>query len=242
MAQGLIMAEKKKKSKASLEEENFYKKINDSSGELPKPYLKTFEIVYKDSDDLLGTIKLIDEDLSTNEKLEKHSKKAPVDFRPECYLDLIDKFKNAKDKKKLRFSDFEIRVLEKALDKGYSFCEIELNYNHLRAQLAWANTVFKDSSSRTDDKLRDVGRILGFTHSSQTSTITPSFNIPLAASGKQPKYDPEIIIPRYEELIKSGTNEREAVKQCSSEFLFASPDACSRYLRKHGLQNIPGFR
>jgi hypothetical protein len=101
------MAKQKNKSKSRLEKEKHFKILNDSSNELPDPYMECYEIVYKDSDDLFGTIKFIDEDLSTNEKLERHSKTVPKDFRPECYLDLINKFKNAKDKRKLRFDGFE---------------------------------------------------------------------------------------------------------------------------------------
>jgi hypothetical protein len=244
------MANKKNKSKASIEKEKHFKILNDSSNELPDPYLECYEIVYKDSDDLLGTIKLIDEDLSTNEKLKIHSKTVPNDFRPECYLDLIDKFKNAKDKKKLRFSDFETRVLEKALDKSYSSFEMEVSLGRLREKLAWANTVSRDVSNRTDVQLRAFGRMLGFTNSKKPLTVTPESYIPDPASGKQPVLNPKIIIPRYEELVNSGTDRKEAVEQCSREFPFASPDACAKFLRKQRhkyphknlLKKIPGFR
>jgi hypothetical protein len=236
------MAKQKDKSKTSLEKDKFYKDINNLSDEHHSHYLERLDIVYKDSGDLLGTIKPIDEDLSTEDKLDKYSKEATTDFRPECYLDLIDKFKNAKDKKKLRFSEFEIRVLEKALDKGYSFFEIELNYNHLKQQLAWANTVFKDSSKHTAAKLSEVGRILGFIKSGKNSKIVPSFSIPPPASGKQETYDSETVTARYKELIKSNDDRIKAVQTVAKEFGFASDDSCSRYLRDKGLKKIPNFK
>jgi hypothetical protein len=235
------MAKKKNSSKAKLEEEEYYKNINDSSFEYGGHYMESFDIVYKDSDDLLGTIKLIDEDLSTNEKIDKYSKRAPTDFQQE-FFDLINKFKNAKDKKKLRFSDFEIRVLEKALDKGFSFFEMEYNYNHLKKQLAWANTVFKESSKPTGAKLSMVGRILGFIKSKKTSEIKPSFSTPSPASGKQETHDPITVTARYKELIKLDDDRKKAVQTVVKEFEFASVDSCSRYLRKHGLTRIPNFK
>ena len=60
-----------------------------SSDELPPPYMECYEILYKDYDDFLGTIKLRDEDLSSAEKHEKQTKNLkslPNDFSPDCYL------------------------------------------------------------------------------------------------------------------------------------------------------------
>jgi hypothetical protein len=236
------MAKKKNKNQSSLEKDKCYKILNDSSDELPGPYMECYEIVYKDSDDLLGTIKFIDEDLSTNEKFEKHSETVPKDFRPECYLDLINKFKNAKDKRKLRFDDFELRLLERSLDKGYSSFGTEVDLSRLRQKLAWANTVSRDISNRTDEQLRAFGRMLGFTNSRKTLAVTPESYIPSPAIGKQSKFDPVEIIARYEELVNSGADKKEAVVQCSNDFPFASPAACSGYLYKHGLKDIPRFR
>jgi hypothetical protein len=244
------MAKKKNKNQSSLEKDKCYKILNDSSDERPGPYMECYDIVYKDYDDILGTIKLRDEDLSSTEKFEKYSETVPKDFRPECYLDLINKFKNAKDKRKLRFDDFELSLLEKALDKGYSSIGTEVDLSRLRQKLAWANTVSRDISNRTNEQLQAFGRMLGFTNSRKTLAVTPESYIPSPAIGKQSKLDSDEIIARYEELVNSGADKKEAVKQCSNDFPFACPDACARFLRKqrrkyphkHLLKNIPGFR
>jgi hypothetical protein len=60
-------------------------------------------------------MKFIDEkDISATKKLENFSKESPGEEKSplDTYLDLIKKFESSKDKNKLRFNDFEIRVLK----------------------------------------------------------------------------------------------------------------------------------
>jgi hypothetical protein len=218
------------------------KRKNDPLKEYPSHFVRA-EIIYKNENDLLGTIKFIDEELSDDERLENFlNESSKKEFPLDIYLSLIEKFKNAKDKNKLRFDDFEIRVLEKALNNCCSYLAEMPNFNHLRMHLAWANTVFKDTPGRTDVKLRTAGRTLGFTNRGRTPLPLPPFSVPPPAVGKQPTYEPEIIIPRYKELIESGIDKIEAVKQCAEEFSFASPTACGSYLREHGLRDIPDIK
>ena len=236
------MASQKNKKRITPKANKGVKNKNDLLKEYPA-YFKRAEIVYKNSDDILGTIRFVDdEEMSVAERIEAFSKEHTGTFPLDTYLDLVDKFKNAKDKKKLRFNDFEIRVLEKALDNSCSYLEEMPKYNHLRGQLAWANKAFKDTKGRTEAKLRVAGRILGFTSSGKTPLPQSPFSIPPPAVGKQKTHDPEIVLSRYEELIKSGIDKKKAVEQCAEEFPFASPNACSSYLRDNGLKEIPDIK
>ena len=233
-----------KDKKGSSEIEKYFKNKNNPLKKYPTHFVRA-EIVYKNSNDLLGTIKFIDDKgMSATEKIENFIKESSGEekFPHDTYLDLIKKFKSSKDKKKLRFNDFEIRVLEKALNNSCSYIEEMPKYNHLRGQLAWANKAFKETEGRNEAKLRVAGRILGFTNSGKTQLPIPPFSIPPPAVGKQPTHDPDIVLPMYEELINSGMDKKKAVEQCAKNELFASPAACGSYLRAHGLKDIPDIK
>jgi hypothetical protein len=235
----------KKKKKAQPKKNKSLKSKNDPLKDYPNHFRRA-EIHYKNENGLLGTIKFLDEEMSDEERLKKFlnepSQSAKDNFPKDVYFDLIKKIKNAKDKRKLRFDDFELRVLEKALENCCSYLEEMPKFNDLRGQLAFANMVFKNTEGRTDKKLRPVGRILGFTNSGKTPLPIPPFSIPPPSVGKQPTYDPEIVLPRYEELINSGMDKKKAVEQCAEEFHFASPAACGSYLREHGLTGVPDIK
>jgi hypothetical protein len=235
------MATRKKTKKASL-------KKNRLSGKLAgtNQIFEVGEIVYENSDDPYGTIESVDDELGIDERMEKYLSEhsGDKDFRPECYDAVIEKFETAKDKKKLRFSDFELRVLEKALDNSLSYFAMKPEFNELKWKLALANTSMKNCSNSYEKNLREVGRILGFTKGAKKIQLTSAFSIP--PKGKKRFYDPEAVTSYYKKLISSEWEREEAVKECAKKFSFPNNDACSRYLRKYrrklGLKNIPSFR
>ena len=236
----------KKKKKAQPKKNKSLKSKNDPFKDYPNHFVRA-EIHYKNEDDLLGTIKFVDEEMSGEERLEKFltepSQSAKDNFPEDVYFDLIEKFKNAKDKRKLRFDAFEIRVLEKALENCCSYLEEMPKFNYLRGQLAWANKAFKDTKGKTAAKQIIACRILGFTASGKTSTPLPPFTVPPPAVGKQPKIDKELLAARYKELAKPGMKKRDALEQCAEEYGYTNSDACARTLRtlrhEYDLGKIP---
>lgn len=199
------------------------------------------KIVYESSDDLFGTIKFFDEEMDTDEKLEKFCKDSHgnENFPLDIYGSLVKKIKNAKDKKKLRFDAFDLKVLEQALELSIDHARLESEILELRKMLAWANTAFKDEGYSYDVNLREAGRRLGFTKGAEK--LTPPFHIP--SKGKKRHYVPEVVTSFYEKLISSGCERNKAVIECTKKFSFPNDDACSRYIRKHSLKkNIPNFR
>ena len=203
-----------------------------------------YEIVYENSDDLYGTIKFRDEEtLEVYEKIgnyyTKHATDEDFDLPLDKYLDLIKKFEAAKDKKKIRFNVSELNVLENALNKHISHLASIPKIEQIKAKVAWANRVMKNSSISYEVKLRDAGRILGFTKGAKSSKLDMLFSIP--PKGKKRKFEPLIVTDLYSQLVKSGIEKKEAVERLTAKFTFASPDACSRYLRKHGVGEVPSF-
>jgi hypothetical protein len=208
----------------------------------PEKMFLNSEIIYEHSDDLLGTINFMSEGKDALEDLKKAMKdpQLPKEFTPESYENLKEKFKNVKDLKKLRFSDFELKVLEKALDNSFEYFAMKAEFDNLRHNLAWANTAFKDKDYSYEENLREAGGRLGFTKGSEKPfTRLPYSN---SSKGKKIKYDPHAVTSHYLELIDSGVKRKEAVLKCVEKFSFQSADSCSRFLRKNGLENIPNFR
>ena len=217
------------------------KKRKPSSRKAPIAAI-TFKIVHENSGDSLGTIKLTDEEFKSPEEYEQFLEQFHMDpgSTPQSHLKLIDKFKNSKDKKKLRFSSSELKLLEKALHNSYSYLGAKIKLDCLEGQLAWANTAIKDKSNSYEKNLRTAGRRLGFTKGAKEPRTNLPFDTP--PKGKKRFYDPEAVTSYYEKLISSGYERKKAVIECAKKFLFPNNDACSRYLRNHRLKNIPNFR
>lgn len=94
----------------------------------------TYKIVYENTSDSLGAIKLTKNEFESDDEYLKfiESYRLDPDFSPQNHLDLIDKFKNSKDKKKLRFTSSELKLLGKALHNSYSYLGASIDYNFVR--------------------------------------------------------------------------------------------------------------
>ncbi len=228
----------KKKKKAAPKKPRYGPSQTD-----PMKMFLNSAIIYEHSDDSLGTIKIISEGEDAFEGIKEAmaDPQLPKDFTAESYENLIVKFKNANDRKKLRFSDFELRVLEKALGNSFKYFEMRAEFSNLKHKLAWANTAFKDEGYSYEENLREAGGRLGFTKGDEK----PFTGLPYSNSskGKKRHYVPEVVTSFYEKLISSGCERNKAVIECTKKFSFPNDDACSRYIRKHSLKkNIPNFR
>ncbi len=227
------------------------KKQKPSSRKVPIEAI-TSEIVYENSGDSLGTIKVIKNHFYSDEKYREFEKiyQTDPDFFPHNHLPLIDKFKKAKDKKKLRFTTSELKLLEKALDNSYLFSGVSGELAYVKGQLAWANTAFKDKSNSYEKNLREAGRRLGFTKGLKEPTANPLFDIEptmhlpfeIPHKGKKRRFDPVEVTSYYKKQIDSGIDRRNALVMCVKKYEFASNNACSAFLRENGLENIPQIR
>jgi hypothetical protein len=231
------MATRKKNKKAPPKKKRYI--INQTN---PMKTMLSSKIVYENSDDSWGTIKIVNEGQDAFDEMEKAmaSSNLPSDFSTESYSNLIKKFEKAKDKKKLRFNDFELDVLRKALDNCLSYFAMKGELSNMKHELAWANTAFKDKGYSYEENLREAGRRLGFTRG--VASLKTSMPYSVTPKGKKLKHDPKVVTSYYKKLIKSGIDRKDAVEKLVVKFPFASPDTCSRYLRKNGLKNIPSFR
>ena len=63
-----------------------------------------------------------------------------------------------------------------------------------------------------------------------------------SCKGKKLFYDPAAVTSYYKELISTGCSRKDAVIDCTKTFSFPSNDACSQYLRRQKLKNIPTIR
>lgn len=210
------------------------------------------EIIYKNSGDSFGTIKITTKKFKSLEESVNFSQKYnfDLDLLPQNHFNLIDKFKNSKDKKELKFSDLEFRLLEKALHNSYSYLSASLELSYLKQQLAWANTAFDDKSNSYQKNLGEAGRRLGFTKGLKEPTANPLFDIQptlhlpfdIPLKGKKRRLDPVEVTSYYNKLINSGIDRKDALVKCVKKYEIASNNACSAYLRSNGLKNIPQIR
>ena len=202
----------------------------------------TYETIHKNSGDPFGTIKLIKNKFKSSEEYSNfiQTYNSDPDCLPESHLNLINKFKNIKDKKELKFTDPELKLLEKALHNSYSYLGTKIKLDYLEGQLAWANTAFDDNSSTYEKNLSEAGRRLGFTKGTKKPTTNLPFDTP--PKGKKRRFDPVEVTSYYKKLIDSGIDRKDALFKCVKKFEFASNNACSAYLRKYGLKNIPQIR
>jgi len=201
----------------------------------------TYKIAHENSGDSIGTIKLAEEFKSPEEYAEFLEQfNTDPDLSPKNHLSLIDKFQHSKDNKKLRFTSSELKLLEKALHNSYSYLGTRIEVDYLKGQLAWANTAIKDKSNSYEKNLRAAGGRLGFTKGAKRPRTDLPFDI--APKGKKLFYDPAAVTSYYKELISTGCSRKDAVIDCTKTFSFPSNDACSQYLRRQKLKNIPTIR
>jgi hypothetical protein len=226
-----IMATRKKTKKASPKKK-------------PPVKTKTYKIVHENICDTFGTIKQANKKFKSPEEYDQFLEQFRIDpdFSPQSHLSLIDKFNNTKDKKKLKFTSSELKLLEKALQNSHFYLGTKIELNYMKRQLAWANTAFKDKSNDYAKNLREAGGRLGFTKGAKKQEANSTFDFNNAPKGKKRFYDPEAVTSHYTKLTASGIERKVAVSKCVKKFSFPNSDACSRYLRKHGLKNIPNFR
>ena len=217
-------------------------------------FYRKYRIVYEENnpDDRYGIIEYVYEGSNSKEFLRHQgkSKKEEVTIPVEFYLEMLKKVKSAKNNKPFKFSKFEGEVLETALNLSIKFqASLESELKNLRFDLAWANTAFLNKENSYEKNLREAGRRLGFTKSKHT----PPKNLEELKTqikrgektGKKLRYNQAAIENYYRKTLNDKKERKDriaAVKKTKKKFDFASDDACSKYLRKIRLQNIPDFR
>ncbi len=206
--------------------------------------LDLFEIVDQGLEHEYGFIKFLNEGLSPEQKATLIQKEAAkeADYPYHCYSELLEKIESEWNSKTLKFVGEEREILKRALNLAVKYAtDMRDDYERLQVKLAWANTAFLNKENSYEKNLREAGRRLGFTKNKELHWMTEKPG-KTGAKGKKYKFDPFKVRSHYRKTLKETDDRHNAVLKTQKKFDFASPDACARYRRECGLENIPGFR